>query len=99
MHVAKPYFPIIKNDKEFLEMYFDFGTLYLEYERLWYDFENGKLKEQVAEERFYKCRQKEIEIEKRHKQAPCPRLDYLVNRSKIETYADLERNFLKGEPT
>jgi len=76
-------------------MSFEFGNLYLRYERLWYDNEKGNFKDDVAEKRFYELRDKEIEIEKTHKQAPCPRLNYIINKSQIEAYADLERNFKK----
>lgn len=97
--IAKPYIPIINRDKDYLEMSFEFDNLYLRYERLWYAYEKGNLKEDDVEKRFYELRNNEIEIEKSHKQAPCPRLKRLINLSQIEAYADLERNFIKGGTT
>ncbi len=93
LSVIKPHIPFVKNDKAYLEMSFEFEWLYLEYERLWYDIENQRLKEPQAEAQFYKLRQKEIEIEKRHKDVVCPRSKYYMDKVTNETLKALEINF------
>src|SRR6185436_18761744 len=64
LQVAMPHIPFIKNEKEFLEMSFEFEHLYLEYEKLWRAHEQGKTSDKVLSKQFYDLRQKEIAIEK-----------------------------------
>jgi len=96
LHLAKPYVPYVGNEKDYLAMSFEFEGLYLEYERLWYDFENVKLKEPEVERRFYALREKEISIEKTHKNARCPSFEFLMRRAQQETDNVLALNFAQG---
>lgn len=96
LHVAKPYFPFIKNDKVFLEMSYEFESLYLEFEKLWYSFEDGKINHDEAEELFYRLRDKEFMIEKTHK-THCPdRTKWKENINKATDHA-ISLNFSQGE--
>ena len=93
LHLAKPYLPFMKHDKDFLEMSFDFACLYLEYERLWVNYEDKRITEEEAENKFYLLRDQEIEIEKSYKQAQCPRLTWLIDRAEQDTTTALALNF------
>ena len=53
LHIAKPYIPLIRNDKSFLEMSFGFEALYLQYEKLFYELDAGRITEEDVEEAFY----------------------------------------------
>ena len=97
LHVAKPYFPFIKNDKSFLEMSYDFESLYLELEKLWYSLENEKITSEEAEKLFYKFRGQEFEIEKSHKGVHCPEIQKWINKITETTHKALEINFSRGE--
>lgn len=92
LHVAKPYIPLIKHDKSFIEMSCSFEPLYLQYEKLWCEHERENISEDEAEKRFYVLREKEIEIEKSHKHADCPRHQYLIDYAVGETNKALARN-------
>lgn len=97
LHVAKPYVSFIGNDKDYLEMSFEFEGLYLEYERLWYDLENVRIESAQAEKQFYALRQKEIEIEKSHKHIGWwPRFEFLMQRIQRDTNTALALNFEQG---
>ena len=93
LHIAKPYIFFIKNETEFLEYYFDFNTLYLEYERLWYDFEDERADEETVRNRFNALREKELQIVRSHKQTHCPKLKWLLDQAQAETDAALKLNF------
>ena len=93
LHVAKQYFPFIKNDKSFLEMSYDFEALYLDLERLWYSLENGSINQKEAEQLFYEHRKRELEIEKTHKGVHCPEFKKWVNTITQATHKSLEINF------
>lgn len=92
LHIAKPYFPLIKHDKDFLEMSFSFESLYLNSEKLWSAFEGDSISNGIAENQFYILREKEVEIEKSHKHAICPRFKFLINYAVDETDRALARN-------
>ena len=94
--IAKPYIPFIKNDKEYLEMSFEFEALYLAYEKLWYEFEYKKRNISKIDHDFYEYREKEIQIERMHKQVHCPELKFLIRKSNDEARKALNLNFTSG---
>ena len=96
LHLAKPYVSFIGKDRDFLEMSFEFESLYLKYERLWYDFEDDRVDITQAERQFYSLRQEELKIDQRHKNAHCPRCDFLMLRILRETETALALNFEQG---
>ena len=53
LHIIKPYIKIFGGEARYLHMSFDLEKLYLEYEKLWFSFENNKLSEEGAEKKFY----------------------------------------------
>jgi len=93
LHLVKPYLPLIKNDKEFLEMSFAFESLYLEYERFWVAFDDDRIPNEEAEARFYVLREKEVEIEKMHKHVHCPRFQKLIAKADQDAKTALSLNF------
>ena len=90
LHIAKPYIPFIKNDKEFMEMSLLYDSLYLSLEKLWTDYEKKALKETTIENKYYEYCQKDIEISEKFKNLGIPEIQSLINKSSIET-----RNFLQ----
>jgi hypothetical protein len=96
-HIGRPYVPFLKHEKDFLEMSFEFDVLYLDYERLWFAFENGQVNEQTAERRFYGFREREIDIEKAHKHVHTPRFRWVMERAQERTYTALGLNFPVGD--
>ena len=52
----------MKNDREFIEQSLLFDSLYLSYEKLWFDTRKVEADENQIEEWFYNLRQKEHEI-------------------------------------
>lgn len=96
LHIGKDYLPSIKNDKAFLEMSFEYEFLYLEYEQLWYAFEHKTVDETSAGQKFYQFRQKEVEIEKSHKDARCPTPKRRMKRINEATNRALNMNFPQG---
>ncbi len=97
LHIAKPYFPFIKNDKSYLEMSCDFETLYLELEKLWYSLENESINTKEAEKLFYKLRDQELKIYKSHKGIHCPEFNCWISKITQSTYTALQINFPRGE--
>ncbi|NQT91335.1 MAG: hypothetical protein HQ559_01140 [Lentisphaerae bacterium] len=93
LHLAKPYVPFMKHDKDFLEMSFEFEHLYLEYERFWVAYDDDRIPEEEAETKFYELREKGIEIEERHKQARCPRFKQLMAMADRDVKTALALNF------
>lgn len=93
LHLAKPYLPLIKSDKDFLEMSFAFESLYLEYERFWVAYDEDRMPEDDVDARFYALREKEIAIEKMHKHAQCPRFQKLIAKAEQEAKTCLALNF------
>ena len=96
LHVSKPYFPFIKNDKAFLELSYEFESLYIEFEKLWYCFENDKITTDEAEQQFYELREKEFHIEKNHKEIHCPEFDSWKEKVNESTDQAIKINFSKG---
>ena len=93
LHVAKPYLPFMKHDKDFLEMSFEFESLYLDYERFWVAYDDDRIPDEEAEAKFYALREKEIEIEKMHKQTHCPRFKKLIGKAERDAKTALTLNF------
>ena len=60
LHIAKPYFPFLKNDRELFEIGFQYESLYILYEKLWFKYENGALTPEQVEVEFYKYRDLEM---------------------------------------
>lgn len=92
-HIAKPFIPFIKNDRDFIEMSLQYESLYLSYERLWYDHRKNTDNEEEIETRFFNLREKEHEINKKFKHIVCPDLKGLGKQSDEETNKFLETNF------
>ncbi len=95
MHVAKPYIPFIKNDREFLKMSASFEKLYLDLERLWYAIESEKIEHESAENTFYSFREKIVSIE--HDGVNCPEVSKWVNKITDKTDHSLSIQFAYGE--
>ena len=94
LFIAKPFIPLIKNDREFIEMSLLYESLYLSYEKLWFDNEKDENNdERKIEKRFYNLRQKELEINTQFKHVVCPIFKGLMTEADNETNIFLESNF------
>jgi len=62
IQVVKPYFPYMKISKYLDEVYIKLLGLHLDYERLWYTFDNEDITEKTATEKFFELNSKEHEI-------------------------------------
>jgi hypothetical protein len=91
LHIAKPYIPFIKNDKEFMEMSLLYETLYILYEKLWYGNENSNI--DSIESKFYELRDQELDISQRYKHIICPEFNGLIKDSSKETAKELSLHF------
>ena len=78
-------------------MSFEFKDLYLLYERLWYDFENGVVTEEQAEKRFYEFRKMENDIERTYQTTPTPEIKFLMSKAQSDTDSELSLNFEIGD--
>ena len=76
--IALPHVPFLKSEKEFLSMSFEFESLYLRYEQLWYDFRDGTIDDNAAKLAINELRAKEVEIEKAG--VRCPRVQRWMKR-------------------
>ena len=94
--IAKPYLPFIKNEKDYLEMSFEFDYLYLQYEKLWFCFEYKKKDNEIIEQTFYKFRDKELEIEKSHRNVHCPKINFIIKKAYKEVLNHSKINFSIG---
>jgi hypothetical protein len=83
----------MKHDKDFLEMSFEFESLYLEYERFWVAYDDDRIPDDEAETRFYELREKGLEIEKMHKHTPCPEFKGLMAKSDQKSTSAIALNF------
>jgi hypothetical protein len=92
-HIAKPYIPFLKCDREFTEMSLLHGALCLSYEKLWYDCNKEKFDQEKIEKDFYIFRERELEIDKRFKHVVCPIFNGLMKRSDEEANNFLRTNF------
>lgn len=93
LHVAKPYVPFVKNDKEFMEMSLMYESLYLLYDKLWHVNEKTTKFEQVIEDRYYELRQQEIDLAERYKHIICPEFKWIMVKSSTETAQELALHF------
>jgi len=78
-------------------MSFEFKHLYLSYERLWYDFENGVVAGEHAEEKFYEFRRMEVEIERTYQSTHTPEIKFLMSKAQSDTDNELSLNFEIGD--
>jgi len=83
----------IKNDKDYIEMSFEFEGIYLSYERLWYELQKNGVTTNQIEDAFYKNREKELEISKNHKHVVCPTINSLMTKADAETNNYLQTHF------
>jgi len=94
LHIAKPYILFIRNDREFIEMSLLYNSLYLSYEKLWFDYRKKNNEEEYIEKVFYTLRKKEHEINRRFKHIICPVLKGLMEKSDEETNHIFKTSFL-----
>jgi predicted membrane protein len=60
VNIIKPYFPYSKYIKELNERALSMQNLHLDYERLWYKFDNDQVNEDIATEKFFDLKSKGI---------------------------------------
>jgi hypothetical protein len=53
LHVAKPYIPFLRYEKEYMELCFKYEFLFLKYEKLWFRYEKAAEDEECLEQEFY----------------------------------------------
>jgi len=93
LHVAKPYIPFLKTDKEFMELSFKYESLYLCYEKLWFVLENEKEDEDSIEEQFYVLRDTEFEFLNNMKHIYIPDFVGLAKRTSSAVAGELSHAF------
>jgi len=49
LHVAKPYIPFLRYEKEYMELCFKYEFLFLKYEKLWFRYEKAAEDEECLE--------------------------------------------------
>lgn len=96
LHIVKPHITFLKNEKDFLEMSFEYELLYLKYEKLWHDYENNKFDEQRFEDTFFSLREDEFNIEKNYKYINCPEIKRLIDNSLKQVNSAFKINFNGG---
>jgi hypothetical protein len=92
-HVAKPYFPFLKNDKAFMDVSLEYEGLFLDYEKLWYDVEHNNLKDKEIFKRFNVLKQKQLAVDKNFKHVRCPKITRLRERVCVEMETALTNAF------
>jgi hypothetical protein len=93
LHIAKPYVPFIKHEKEYRDMSLLYESLYLAYERLWYDFSKGVVDSEKLEETFFNLRKQEHNLSTRFKHVICPEYKSLILKADEQTNKFIENNF------
>ncbi|MFH2011713.1 MAG: hypothetical protein ABIJ37_03260 [Pseudomonadota bacterium] len=97
LHITKHYIPFIKNDKSLLELSYEFESLYIEFEKLWYSLENEKITTDEAEQKFYELRNQALNIEKNHKEIHCPDFKSWKEKVNEATESAIKIHFSKGD--
>jgi len=91
LQVAILYVPFLKSENELLTASFELENLYLKYEQLWYDFQDGTLDEPATKKLLTELRAKEIQIER---VAPtCPQRKRWISRTRSKAVIELELDF------
>ncbi|EGQ9502716.1 hypothetical protein NMS18_003359 [Vibrio cholerae] len=93
LHLAKPYMPYIKHDRDLFEMGCKYESLYVSYEQLWFAFEKSRLCEDDVEKRFYELRKSEQNFLSQFKQIYCPEFPSLMKVVSEKTSKQLDRTF------
>lgn len=95
LHIAKPYVPFFKHDRDFMEMAHIYDKLYLSYEKLWFKFEKEKIPENKAEKEFYSLRDKEMNMNNHFKHVYSPNFKGLVKQASEEVNSELSSTFMR----
>ncbi|CAH8187650.1 conserved hypothetical protein [Vibrio aestuarianus] len=93
LHIAKPYLPFLKNERDFFEMGHQYEILYLSYEKLWFKYEKGQLSDDEVEKEYYRLRSVELNNSNRFKGIYCPTFIKLTNKVSDEISEELTRTF------
>jgi hypothetical protein len=93
LQIAVPHIPFLKSEKDFLSMSFEFEQLYLKYENLWDANEDETHSQTTIKKQFRSLREKEVEIEKTHKDVRCPEVKRWILRINKKAVATLELDF------
>lgn len=80
-----------------MEMSFEYGAIYLELEKLWYQVENNKIDHDTAEAAFYSLREKELKMSKVYSDIHCPQPNWLIKKAEEKTISALNIYFSQGE--
>jgi hypothetical protein len=91
LQIAILYIPFLKNEKEFLTASFELENVYLKYEQLWYDLEDGSVDEAAAKKTLNELRAKALEIER--VSPTCPERKRWLSRIRSKALAELELDF------
>lgn len=89
--IALLYIPFLKNEKEFMKMSCEYDALYLEWERLWYDLNDGTTDESAAKGIINTLRAKENDLEKWG--VRCPKVKRWLDRAQSEAESALNLDF------
>jgi len=93
LHVAKPYIPFLKNEKEYMELSFKYESLFLCYEKLWFSLEKAKESEDSIEEKFYTFRDTEVNFLENSKHIYIPNLSSLTKKVGSLVASELSHSF------
>ncbi len=72
LHLAKPFVPWIKNEREYADLSILYGDIYLEYEELWCASERQEFSEDKVVEKYHLLRKKDQDIIRRTGAIYCP---------------------------
>lgn len=93
LHVAKPYIPFLRYEKEYMELCFKYEFLYLKYEKLWFRYEKGSEDEDCMEQEFYELRDDEVDFLNSLKHVHVPKFSGLTDRISKESQDELKNIF------
>lgn len=93
LHVAKPYIPFLRYEKEYMELCFKYEFLFLKYEKLWFRNEKGAEDGDCLEKEFYDLRKDEMDFLNGLKHAHVPNFQGVIQEISQQTREELNNIF------
>ena len=95
LNIALPYFPFLKEGKNFIDMHHELEILYLQVDKLWYCYEKGNMREALAEDEYFKIKDQLVKIPQNHKSTCCPEIKSWMKKINAETDNHMNISYLQ----
>jgi hypothetical protein len=93
LHLAKPSIPFIKQERELFEIGSKYNQLFIMYEKLYSEFNRGKLTEDQTHKQYFALRSRESNFISSYKRVKIPKFNKLITQASSNVQYEFKRKY------